>query len=330
MAPAPETARLPSDDAPPPPVAPGTLQGDRRPMIYHASAWMAVAATITLAMRLFSRRVTRQKLATDDWLVVAAQIFEYSAGAITIRTAVDGIGIHKEAAMAKPSFKSDYAEMHKYSAYVLAALVGIWWSASVGVGLFGCRPISKGWALEESRCIIFTNGFATASTIPVIVINLAIITLPVYEVLRLQVRVWKKVALVGLFLLGGLSVVAGIVRWVMIASYYNDDHDMFYEHAVPSILMQLELCAAIAGVCLSTSGPIVKWFAARVGWKRKSTVRQGLVRTIMTIAGSSGRPRRRRSTSLVDDEGLGSFVRLNQSDDTHYSTELLDVPPATK
>lgn len=92
----------------------------------------------------------------------------------------------------------------KYSVYMLATLVGVWWLVSVGVGLFGCRPISKGWSLDRAGCVTYTNDWATAMTISVIIINLAIITLPVYEVLRLQIGAWKKVAVVGLFLLGGL------------------------------------------------------------------------------------------------------------------------------
>ncbi|KAK8041425.1 hypothetical protein PG994_014432 [Apiospora phragmitis] len=359
-------------------VPPWMFQDDKRPMVYHAATWMTVAATVSLALRLCSRRITRQKLGTDDWLIIAAQVFEYGVCAITIRTAADGIGMRQLAAMAEPNYLSRLLEMVKvlidsphatqlfyalsplmatglaliklsvlvlyhrifptrfinYAVHTLAALVGIWWLVNMGVGLFGCRPISKGWSLDHrSGCVTFSNEWATATTVPVIVINLAIVALPVYEVIRLRIRPWQKVAVLGLFLLGGLSIIAGIVRWRMVQLYYDEDedHDQLYDYVVPSILILLEMCAGITGACLSTTGPVLKWFAARIIRNPTATLgRPSRIGTVNTISGSSGRRcPRHLGMNVADDHGMGDFVRLNQLKDAH-PVELTEIPDVAR
>lgn len=93
----------------------------------------------------------------------------------------------------------------KVGGYVLGGLTLAWWLAVVLVSTFQCTPIHKAWnpLMEDDKCLE-TNKFFLGNSIPNIVTDALILCLPVLEVSKLQVRRSQKVAIGGMFLLGGL------------------------------------------------------------------------------------------------------------------------------
>lgn len=93
----------------------------------------------------------------------------------------------------------------KIGGYVLGGLTLAWWIAIVFTTIFQCTPIDKAWKpfMEQGKCID-KNKFFIGNSIPNIVADALIISLPVWEVSKVQVPRSQRVAIAGIFLLGGL------------------------------------------------------------------------------------------------------------------------------
>ena len=97
----------------------------------------------------------------------------------------------------------------KLGAYILGIIVLLWWLATILVSFFQCQPIAMNW----NRALSGTGGhclddvkFFLGNAIPNVVTDVLILALPVREVWQLQLPKSQKLAVVGMFLLGGLSV----------------------------------------------------------------------------------------------------------------------------
>lgn len=89
---------------------------------------------------------------------------------------------------------------------ILGFMVLAWWIAVIFVSLFQCSPIPAAWdkaLLAKGATCIDDNKFFIGNAVPNIITDLLILTLPIYEVYRLQMSTLQKAAVSGLFLLGG-------------------------------------------------------------------------------------------------------------------------------
>ncbi len=93
----------------------------------------------------------------------------------------------------------------KISCYILGGVVTAWWVAVVIVTSLQCRPIRRLWtpSITEGVCIN-TCAFIIGNAVPNIITDAAILSLPVHEVRKLNLRTLQKAAVTGMFLLGGL------------------------------------------------------------------------------------------------------------------------------
>ena len=84
----------------------------------------------------------------------------------------------------------------------------MWWLAICLISVFQCQPIQKAWGgpiTDKGKCIDKGKWFLGVA-IPNIVTDAAILFLPVYEIWHLQVSKGRKLAIAGIFLMGGLFV----------------------------------------------------------------------------------------------------------------------------
>lgn len=96
-------------------------------------------------------------------------------------------------------FPSRSFRIYAYIVIALNAIVGLLFMC---VDMFQCTPVNaawKGWAAESSaKCIdlpaaVYANGFVN------IVLDVIMISLPIYEVTRLKLNVWKKLNAAAMF-----------------------------------------------------------------------------------------------------------------------------------
>lgn len=101
----------------------------------------------------------------------------------------------------------------KRGCLVLAALTIMWCIAGVLVDIFQCTPVGKAFdiSLPEGHCISQV-GYCLGMIIPNILIDVAILCLPTFEVSKLHLPRGQRCALASVFLLGAGVTSAGGVR----------------------------------------------------------------------------------------------------------------------
>ena len=112
---------------------------------------------------------------------------------------------------------------HKF--HIVIGLVGIlivvWSFMSLCVAIFACWPISGNWDPKITTCINEGLFFLVAALINIIT-DLAVLCLPLRQVWQLQLSSARKIAVSGLFLLGGLYVASiEFCRWRSIEGLLN-------------------------------------------------------------------------------------------------------------
>jgi hypothetical protein len=89
------------------------------------------------------------------------------------------------------------------SALIAAVVIG-WWIAICAVCIFQCHPIKKAWLpWIDGTCINLKASFI-GNAIPNIATDVAILCLPVGQIVKLQVNMAQKLSLLVIFLLGSL------------------------------------------------------------------------------------------------------------------------------
>jgi hypothetical protein len=86
------------------------------------------------------------------------------------------------------------------------AIVSVAWGLETAlVGIFSCTPVNAFWDINvtQKKCINTTAFFIVNSAVHVI-IDIAILTIPVRKVWALKMTLQKKVVVCFMFLLGGL------------------------------------------------------------------------------------------------------------------------------
>ena len=92
----------------------------------------------------------------------------------------------------------------RLSVYLLTTFVNSWAIAVEFATMFQCTPISYFWARKPpGRCINWVAFYRWAS-LPNILSDIIMLLLPVHSVWKVQVTFKQKMALSGLFLMGGL------------------------------------------------------------------------------------------------------------------------------
>ncbi|KAL2005210.1 hypothetical protein VTN00DRAFT_2420 [Thermoascus crustaceus] len=280
--------------APPPPGM--NLDEDIRGTIIGPVVTLMTLATIFVVLRITSRLTTNLQLQWDDHLILLALIFAYGTGAITIIACHYGLGRHiwSPAVNVEKVMKTLWAYEWAYGAvvptiklsiimfyhrifpirsvtYILsfcAFLVISWWLAVYVICLVQCRPISFFWMqyidpTAQGQCIDIYKFFIGNGAASVIT-DFIILLVPLPNVWQLQMPAIQKLAVCGIFLLGGFVCIAGIVR-VHFLTFMGQGPDLTWNMAQAFIWSSVEPCIGIVSACLPTLRPLVRrcfprWF----------------------------------------------------------------------
>ena len=106
--------------------------------------------------------------------------------------------------------------MHRFfsiASQILIALTLIWWFSGTIVEAFGFRPMQAYWDTSlEGHYYIDYNAFWLSNMGSELIIETAILVLPLREVARLQLESRKKALVVAMFGMGIFVLATGIVR----------------------------------------------------------------------------------------------------------------------
>ena len=172
-------------------------------------------------------------------------------------------------------------------------------------GILGCEPIHSFWDFSPGHCINLYHYFL-GSGIPNIVLNFLVLFLPLPLVWTLQIPRSQKIALTGIFLLGGLYVspkpssygacitktfpsvcIVSIIRLVVLMRVRQIDITWSYVNA--AIWTACEPTIGIASSCLPIMWPLIKaCLDGSVDRTRASrTFRSSKAPTVTTVSSTS-------------------------------------------
>jgi hypothetical protein len=209
--------------------------------IIAVSVFSIVLATASVALRFMFRATSKLHWMLDDWTIVIAMLFTNADAACYLWALKSGFGQHiyvLEPEVLEQFFKILFVTFLFYGAAVtfvkfsvllfynrifpqnnfkrwliaLGVLSFLWWVAILLVTVLECSPIQKIWdPLVPGKCIPYLDLFIALQVLNII-LDTAILALPIKAVSKLQMSVANKWSVGGTFALGGLSVVFAIVR----------------------------------------------------------------------------------------------------------------------
>ena len=99
-------------------------------------------------------------------------------------------------------FTNKYERM---AAWILIGVISATWFSYSMATLFQCMPIAFTWdkTIEGGKCFNF-RAFATSSSVPNIVTDVAVIFLPIRTVVALKISIGRRAGLMLIFLMGSV------------------------------------------------------------------------------------------------------------------------------
>ena len=216
-----------------------------------------------------------------------------------------------------------YCSIFPGKGFALAArIVGgfalAWGIASILSYVFACRPVQGFWDLTiDSQCIDRRDlvlGIAVVS----IVMDIVILALPMRDIWGLQVTTKQKLAVLGMFLLGGFVCVSSGIRLFFLMGL--NQQDFTWNYCGVNIWSIIEVTMAVISGCLPTLRPVTQ---AILHYLRTLISSIGVsVRGLVSSPGFSSKEAHHsqdgfhlaESSDSVG-KGLGTFFQSNASDD---------------
>lgn len=104
----------------------------------------------------------------------------------------------------------------RIAAWIIGGITTVWSLMFVFICIFQCNPIPRAWNLTIPGKCLYLRGIFIGNAVPNIVTDAIILSMPVYHVWKLHLRQAQRVALTGIFMLGGFVIVASIYRFTTI------------------------------------------------------------------------------------------------------------------
>ncbi|GFN21654.1 uncharacterized protein AtWU_11463 [Aspergillus tubingensis] len=204
-----------------------------RHVVITATCFALILSTVSVALRLYCRKITGTKVFFDDYLIIVALVFEYAVSLAGVVLLYNGLGTHIIyvppsdlvvylktlasgsflytlcIAFTKLSILALYKRIFSIRPMILAAnsvgaIVILWCFGVCLIGGVVCIPLEKLWNPTIPGGCIDLAKFYYGLQIPNIVTDAVILALPMKHVWNLQVPRAQKIMLTGIFCLGAL------------------------------------------------------------------------------------------------------------------------------
>ncbi|GLA54045.1 hypothetical protein AnigIFM63604_011572 [Aspergillus niger] len=213
------------------------LTESKRPELYGAYSVTYALALLAFGLRIVSRTlISKAGLWWDDYLVCMAMLTATANFATMIDWVNHGVGQHiylygiqglhhfllnlfiveilytLSICFTKYSILMFYWRIFgmsniRYPIYLIAFVVTGWGLGVILTTIFQCLPVHGFWDKTiPSHCGVNVNNFFIGNAVPNILTDWALLTLPLPYVWKLQRSASQKLALTGVFIMGGLYV----------------------------------------------------------------------------------------------------------------------------
>ncbi|KAL2857733.1 hypothetical protein BJY01DRAFT_201994 [Aspergillus pseudoustus] len=324
-----------------------------------------VVAILAVALRVMYRAMDR-RLGLDDIMIIIALLFAAAVSGIGLKLRDYGLGkdmwtipsddirqtlklffIEEElycicVALVKISMLLLYLRLFpngriRSAVFVALGLTAAWEVVSFFVLLFSCWPISYYWnqwdGEHKGRCISHNNFLLAHSTIN-IVLDVAVVCIPMPTLMRLQMPLEKRLGVCVMFAVGIVVTVISIFRLVETVGF-NSTTNPTKDFVPVGIWSLLELDVAIMCACLPAIRALVihvyntyikEPIASRISSSRnKLSNAYGSGGGSQTGTGSRSRAPYHTAT-ISNPDNPEQFIRL---EDIESGDDALVTPPAT-
>ncbi|CAI9634979.1 unnamed protein product [Alternaria burnsii] len=314
----------------------------RQPMFLITTGILILLSTVVVALRLYCRFYRVRNVGLDDYFMVAALFVTIGMAIMNGYHISWGTGQHLKyldvPSMRIPTLKHFYfyqlvyplalflvkasilALYHRifelvefrYKVWSVAAFVTVYTIVVLFVNAFECRPNpSQAWSptfpkgCNNLRATYFALGAINVLT------DITIFLLPLKAFCSLQLDPRRRWALLGVFMIGGLAVIASIVR-IYALWLYNVTEDISYDSIFILLLSQIEVNVAI----ISASAPAIRPLLRNtpLSFSQPEAYGSGYLRTIGSESASNNQNSRSRTRSngqieLLTYGGRGTLVK---------------------
>ncbi|PNP61282.1 hypothetical protein FNYG_13968 [Fusarium nygamai] len=251
------------------------------------------AATVFIGLRLLSRRLTRIEFWWDDWFaigcysvaiawVVIIPIWIKDAGLGLHINDIHGRGTKADILMhnslilfvaelfyatalfcAKGSILSFYWRMFrvtniKLPIQILACCSLIWIIIRTFMGIFHCIPVQRFWDPSAGgSCAIEDKKFFFGTILVHVMLDIAIIALPILQVRKLQLPVFQRIGIMLMFLFGIVICASAMVIIVASTQFDAASEDLTWNLVTIVVWASVEVNLVTVSTCLPTVRPAI-------------------------------------------------------------------------
>ncbi|KAF2228708.1 hypothetical protein EV356DRAFT_457226 [Viridothelium virens] len=253
----------------------------RSPPASHVVIPIAVAATISVIARIYSRRLKKFPLAAHDYLILVGLVLAWSCAVIIIEMERYGLGRHIEV-VPPPSipkflktmwagtmlfhttttvikasiimfFLQIFPVRHiAVMVYFIAVIVFLSWAILVPMDFFLCIPLRALWDRSISGKCLDIGRYYMATTISNTITDFALLAIPIIQIWNLRIAWTRKASVSGIFAVGAFVCAAGIVRLVYPFLQWGDITWVLYNDYVWA---SIEASTGIICACIPTMRP---------------------------------------------------------------------------
>jgi hypothetical protein len=138
------------------------------------------------------------------------------------------------------------------NAVLITHAANVAWFIGIVLGtFFQCKPVRKNWdPMIPGHCSDASVLFM-GSAIPSVVVDLAILLIPMSKIMSLKMTRAKKMAVVGIFVLGYCTIVVSLGRLITVVKIGDDiTEDITYEAAPTFYWFTIETPTILVSICI--------------------------------------------------------------------------------
>ncbi|KAL8855202.1 MAG: hypothetical protein Q9221_000108 [Calogaya cf. arnoldii] len=261
-----------------------SLNDSRQTEIVAIVAVMTVVSTVAVILRLLGRRVSVAEYGIDDFLIVVALVLTYGLNINEIIAVHFGFGRHQlmlsldhiskfllndwtiqiifacAITVTRFSLLVFYHRIFPVKRFTIVAIITgciliAWWIGFMFAILFSCRPIESFWNKALIDDCVNEHTLSWGVTGSELLTNVIMLVLPIPWLWDLRLACMKKLALIGLFMLGCFVCISCVVRIPLLAELRQTDASWTLVPAGVWIVVECNI--GIASVCLPLMRPLI-------------------------------------------------------------------------
>ncbi|KAI1126286.1 hypothetical protein F5Y10DRAFT_278912 [Nemania abortiva] len=334
------------------------LSETRQPDLYASSTIPYVFSLICVLLRFWCRWVNRAGFWLDDWLILLSLAFATGLSIDLLWWIPRGLGKHVQTfgphvqeywaiglftaeltytsviVLVKFSILALYWRIFnknssiKIPIIVLTVVVSAWGIAVLLLTFLQCIPTQGLWDKTiKAACNVDSQKFLFGISIPNILVDIALLSLPIPYLIKLNVPTSQKRVLVTIFLLGGFVCIASILRLVAVATE-STSPDISWDIINLAIWAVVEADFAIISACLPTMRPFWllisrRHYTTQVSASSSSKPSSEIIqkKRIPLTWGSS-----LMRTTVIDEEDTKPFSSANGGTHSNFRNDLIPNP----